>query len=71
MDEFIRVGVDLGKGYFQIHALTGAAAVSRKLSRPKVRTFFARLAPAASAWRLADRPIIGRASLPRWGTRSC
>ena len=45
MDEFIRVGVDLGKGYFQIHALTGAAAVSRKLSRPKVRTFFARLAP--------------------------
>jgi transposase len=45
MDEFIRVGVDLGKGYFQIHALSGAAAVSRKLSRPKVRTFFARLAP--------------------------
>ena len=45
MNEFIRVGVDLGKGYFQIHALSGAAAVSRKLSRPKVRTFFARLAP--------------------------
>ena len=22
MDEFIRVGVDLGKGYFQIHALS-------------------------------------------------
>ena len=45
MDEFIRVGVDLGKGYFQIHALTATAAISRKLSRTKVRTFFARLAP--------------------------
>src|SRR5271168_5116906 len=45
MDEFIRVGVDLGKGYFQIHAVTGASAINRKLSRAKVRTFFARLAP--------------------------
>ena len=45
MDEFIRVGVDLGKGYFQIYALTATAAISRKLSRTKVRTFFARLAP--------------------------
>jgi hypothetical protein len=23
MDELIRVGVDLGKSYFQVHALTG------------------------------------------------
>ena len=45
MDEFIRVGVDLGKGYFRIHGLTATAAISRKLSRTKVRTFFARHAP--------------------------
>ena len=70
MDEFIRVGVDLGKGYFQIHALTATAAISRKLSRTKVRTFSPGSRPAAWAWRLADRLIIGRASLPRWGTRS-
>jgi transposase len=45
MDELIRVGVDLGKSYFQVHALTGTAAINRKLSRTKVRTVFARLSP--------------------------
>ena len=33
------------KAIFRIHALTATAAISRKLSRTKVRTFFARLAP--------------------------
>src|SRR5271166_3562297 len=47
MDKFIRIGVDLGKNYFQLHAVgtDGAPAMNRKLSRSKTRAFFARMAP--------------------------
>jgi transposase len=47
MQEFIRIGVDLGKAYFQLEAIEreGGAAVKRKLSRSKMREFFARIAP--------------------------
>jgi transposase len=47
MEKFIRIGVDLGKNYFQLHALEGegGSAVNRKLSRTKIRAFFARIAP--------------------------
>jgi transposase len=45
MKEFIRIGVDLSKSHFQIHALAGTSAIQRKLSRAKMRAFFARLAP--------------------------
>lgn len=47
MDEFIRIGVDLGKGCFQVHGLRveDGSAMNRKLSRPRMRTFFAAIAP--------------------------
>ena len=47
MKKFIRIGVDLAKNYFQIHALTseGAPAVTRKLRRAKMIEFFAQIEP--------------------------
>ncbi|MCB8884115.1 IS110 family transposase [Acidisoma cellulosilytica] len=47
MKSFIRVGVDLAKNYFQVHALSeeGKPAVSRKLTRAKLREFFAQTEP--------------------------
>ena len=47
MKQFIRVGLDLGKNYFQVHGLENenGAAMTRKLSRAKVLGFFAGLAP--------------------------
>lgn len=42
MKKFIRIGVDLAKNYFQIHALEseGGPAIRRKLTRLKLREFF-------------------------------
>jgi transposase len=47
MKEFIRIGIDLAKNFFQVHAIVGeeAPAVVRKLSRGKVLAFFAQAAP--------------------------
>jgi transposase len=47
MKKFIRIGVDLGKKYFQIHALAseGGPAVTRKLTRLKMREFFSQIEP--------------------------
>jgi transposase len=47
VQKFIRIGVDLAKNYFQIHALgsEGAPAVTRKMTRVKMREFFSRIEP--------------------------
>ena len=47
MKKFIRIGVDLAKNYFQIHALTSADGEprTRKLSRQGMRKFFAEIEP--------------------------
>jgi transposase len=47
MKELIRIGVDLAKNFFQVHGIEreGAPAVTRKLSRGKVLSFFAGIAP--------------------------
>ena len=47
MKQFIRIGVDLAKNYFQVHALTseGGPALTRKLTRLKMREFFAGIDP--------------------------
>ena len=47
MRTFIRIAIDLAKNFFQLHAIEaeGAAPVTRKLSRCKVREFFAQAAP--------------------------
>ncbi|MBR0801809.1 transposase [Bradyrhizobium jicamae] len=45
--KFIRIGVDLAKNYFQIHALSNEAApaVKRKLTRRTMREFFSKIEP--------------------------
>jgi transposase len=45
--KFIRIGLDLGKNYFQVHGLESesVAAMTRKLSRAKLLGFFVGLAP--------------------------
>jgi transposase len=45
--KFIRIGVDLAKNYFQVHALISETgpAVTRKLTRAKMREFFAQIEP--------------------------
>ena len=47
MKKFIRVGVDLAKNYFQIHALASedGTPVTRKLTRVKMREFFSQIEP--------------------------
>ena len=73
MKKYIRIGVDLAKNYFQIHALVseGGPAVTRKLRRSKMHEFFRRLSPASSVWRPAVRRIIGRVSSRPWDTKCC
>jgi transposase len=45
--EFIRIGVDLAKNAFQVHGFEreGGEPVRRKLSRSRMRAFFAQIAP--------------------------
>ena len=46
MEKFIRIGVDLAKNYFQVHALASeGAAVKRKLTRSKMHRFFSQIEP--------------------------
>ena len=47
MKKFIRIGVDLAKNYFQVHALVSDAgpAVTRKLRRSKMHEFFSHIEP--------------------------
>ena len=47
MKKFIRIGVDLAKNYFQLHALAneGGPAVVRKLKRSKMHEFFSQIDP--------------------------
>ena len=72
MKSFIRIGIELAKNFFQVHAIEreGAPAVARKLSRGKVLGFFAQSgALPGRGWRLVDRPITGRERSRRWGTK--
>jgi transposase len=43
--KFIRIGVDLAKNYFQVHALVSdvGPAVTRKLRRSKMHEFFSQI----------------------------
>ena len=47
MKKFIRIGVDLAKNYFQVHALVSdvGPAVTRKLRRSKMHEFFSQIEP--------------------------
>lgn len=69
--KFIRIGVDLGKNCFQLHALESedGRAKTRRLSRQAMGMFFPESNLALSAWRPALHPIIGRANSLRWVTR--
>jgi hypothetical protein len=81
MKEFIRIGVDLGKNYFQVHALESedGGATTRKLSRQATRKLFSETRPClagqalryGSLWFGPPEPGegIGRANFRRWATR--
>lgn len=47
MQKYSRIGIDLGKNYFQIHALPsdGGTAINRKLKRSKFLEFFEQIEP--------------------------
>jgi transposase len=47
VETFIRIGVDLAKNYFQVHALASESspAVKRKLTRSKMHRFFSQIEP--------------------------
>jgi transposase len=47
MKKFIRIAVDLGKNYFQVHGLEseGGKAMSRKLKRSKMLEFYSQIEP--------------------------
>ncbi len=47
MQEYTRIGIDLGKNYFQVHALPsrGGAPLNRKLKRSKFLEFFKQIEP--------------------------
>jgi len=47
VEKFIRIGVDLAKNYFQVHALASESspAVKRKLARSKMHRFFSQIEP--------------------------
>src|SRR5271166_6042220 len=47
MKRFIRIGIDLAKNYFQVHALVSEVgpAVTRKLRRSKMHEFFSQIEP--------------------------
>ena len=47
MKKFIRIGVDLAKNYFQVHALAneGGPPLTRKLRRSKMHEFFSKIEP--------------------------
>jgi len=70
MQKYTRVGIDLGKNYFQIHALPrdGGVAANRKLRR-SILEFCDKLKVARSAWKPAARRIIGRANFNGSDTR--
>ncbi len=71
MQEFIRIGVDLSEGFFQVHALEreGSPAVKRKLSRARFLAFFAGIAPCRIGMEACGSAITGRASCGRWDMR--
>ena len=70
MRKFIRIGIDLGKNYFQVHALESEdrKATTRKLSRLAMRKFFSETDPCLVVWKRALHRIIGRANFWRWAT---
>ena len=47
MNKFIRIGIDLGKNHFQVHALESedGRVRTRKLSRQAMRKFFSEIEP--------------------------
>lgn len=72
MQKYTRIGVDLGKNYFQIHALPDSGApVSRKLKRSKLLEFFSQIAPCEIGMEACGSATIGRASLNVSDIGSC
>jgi transposase len=69
--QFIRIGIDLAKNSFQIHALVseGSPPVTRKLRRLKMHEFFSRIEPCLIGLEACASRIIGRVNSRRWDTK--
>ena len=73
MAKFIRTAIDLGKNYFQVHALEseGGRSISRKVKRSKLHEVFSQIEPcrvgmeACGSAHYSGSPA-GRDGAPRW-----
>ena len=66
------VGLDLAKRIFQVHGIDEhhQVVVQKALQRSELRRGLVNLNPASSAWKLAQRRIIGRVRLASWDMMS-
>jgi transposase len=73
MKRYIRIGVDLGKGYFQVHALESeaGAAVKRKIGRGKFLAFFSGIAPCRVGMEACGSAHHWAREIAALGTRLC
>jgi transposase len=69
VEKFIRIGVDLAKNYFQVHALAseGSAAVKRKLTRSKMHRFFSQIEPSFIGMEACGSAHYWHENSRRWG----
>ena len=68
MNQIARIGLDIAKRWFQIHAVdeNGREVLNRKLPRDKVLGFLAALPACDVAWRRARHPTIGAVRSVVW-----
>lgn len=71
LSSITRVGLDLAKNVFQVHAVDaqGREIDKRAIRRGKLVDYFATCRHAPSGWKRAVQRITGRASSRRWGMR--
>ena len=69
MTKFIRIGVDLAKNYFQVHALVSdvGPAVTRKLRRSKMHEFFSQIEPSLIGMEACGSALLFRRPASRTG----
>jgi transposase len=73
MHEISRIGLDIAKRWFQVHAVTagGKAAFSRKLARDDVLNFFAGIAPCEVAMEASGSAHHWAREIGKMGHRVC
>jgi hypothetical protein len=68
MNQIARIGLDIAKRWFQIHAVdeSGREVLNRKLPRDKILGFLSAFQLATSPWRRAHPPTIGDVRSVAW-----